>query len=316
MKTISIKQRVVVGMGLMIGFFILQAGIFSWAYSAIKVNVVETTRQNILATAELNQLGTLAQQIRRYEKEYFVYVANEEKRTGYEKEWTDTAEKISGLLQTMRQSLAGQFTKSDIAAIGEWTGAAAFYREEMEKIFGAVKARGVALRTPQPAAIIPPVSPSSSSSSKSSPAAITKAPEAAPVPAMFSPVEVNDMIRAGKDKFSGVLIKGVAAMAAEKTKGSLTLADVAADGFQALMIGVLATVVAGILLALVLTVLLPGAVLRPIVKLEAAVDAISKGKLDQPIQADEVLEFEGLRKAVERMRVAQQLILKRIQIRD
>lgn len=316
MKTISIKQRVVVGMGLMIGFFILQAGIFGWAYSAIKVNVVETTRQNILATAELNQLGTLAQQIRRYEKEYFVYVSNEEKRTGYEKEWTSTAEKISRLLQTMRQSVAGQFSQNDVAAIGEWAGAADFYRQEMEKIFGAVKARATAVGTVQPPAAAPRVPSAPAPGSKAAAAATTAAPVAAPVPAMFSPVEVNDMIREGKDKFSGVLIKGVATMSAEKTKGSLTLADVAAEGFQALMFGVLATVVAGILLALTLTILLPGAVLRPIVNLEAAVDAISKGKLDQPIHADGVREFEGLRKAVDRMRVAQQLILKRIQIRD
>jgi hypothetical protein len=44
---------------------------------------------------------------------------------------------------------------------------------------------------------------------------------AAPAASMFSPIEVNGMITAGKDRLSGVLIEGVAEMSAAKTKATL-----------------------------------------------------------------------------------------------
>ena len=48
---------------------------------------------------------------------------------------------------------------------------------------------------------------------------------------MLTPVQVNDMIKDGKNRFSDVLIKGVSAMSAEKTKATLASSDAANSSY-------------------------------------------------------------------------------------
>jgi methyl-accepting chemotaxis protein len=131
---------------------------------------------------------------------------------------------------------------------------------------------------------------------------------------MFSPIEVNTMITAGKDRLSGVLIKGVSEMSAAKSKSSLALVDVANDGFKRLLYGVLATVVMGSLLAAWLMGKLPKAVSGPIDALTKSVDDMTKGNLEQKVSAN-VSEFSGLATALERMRVSQQALVARMRAR-
>jgi HAMP domain-containing protein len=299
----SIRSRLVAGLGLIIVFFLLQAALVWWGQASAKRDVVDVTRKNTIASAQLSELAVLAQQIRRYEKEYFVYVGNAERRAAYTKEWSDTADKIAKRLQTMNSNTDKAFDTADIGKVGNWIGASDFYGSEMAKIFGTVtdRAAKVASVVNAPAVSVPAVKG----------AAPVAAPTEAAV-AMLSPVEVNGMITAGKDRFSGVLIKGVAEMAAEKTKQTLALSEVAENGFNQLLAAVMATVAIGVLIAMALMFTLPKAVTGPLEALTASVDNMSKGNLDAKVDAGGIVEFEGLSKALERMRLGQQALVARM----
>jgi methyl-accepting chemotaxis protein len=303
----SIRSRLVFGLGLIIIFFLAQAALVWYSQSTAKSTVVDTTRKNTIASSQLTDLAVLAQQVRRYEKEYFVYVGNEERRNNYIKEWTGTSDKITKLLAAMRTNADGAFNADDTAKVTNWQSAADFYSAEMKKIFGAVtdQATKVAQVVAAPAAAAAPAG-------KAAATKPTEAAPAAPVLAMFAPTEVNTMITAGKDRLSGVLIKGVSEMSAEKTKQTLSLSEVAAGGFNQVFIGVMLTVAVGIIIALILMVTLPKAVTTPLETLTAAVDDLSKGKLDAKIDAGNVAEFAGLATALERMRVGQQAMVARM----
>jgi HAMP domain-containing protein len=304
----SIRSRLILGLSLIIVFFLAQAALVWWSQSTAKSDVVDTARKNTLASSQLTDLAVLAQQVRRYEKEYFVYVSNEERRNNYTKEWTGTSDKITKLLATMRSNADGAFSADDVAKIGNWQGAADFYSAEMKKIFGAVNDQAAkvaqAAATPAPAPAATPVK-----AAAGAPATAATAP--APV-VMFAPTEVNSMITAGKDRLSGVLIKGVSDMSAEKTKQTLALSEVAAGGFNQVFAGVMLTVFVGIVIALLLMLNLPKAVTTPLADLTAAVDDMSKGNLDKKIDAGNVAEFTGLATALERMRVGQQALVARM----
>lgn len=298
----SIRSRLIAGLGLIIVFFLLQAALVWWGQASAKRDVVDATRKNTIASSQLSELAVLAQQIRRYEKEYFVYVGNVERRAAYTKEWSETADKIAKRLQTIRSNTDKAFNETDISKVGNWIGASDFYGAEMRKIFGTVTDQAAKV-----SAVPAPAQPVS--------AAKGNAPAAAPSEAgvaMLSPVEVNGMITAGKDRFSGVLIKGVAEMSAEKTKQTLALADVASDGFTQLLIAVLVTVAVGVLIALILMFTLPKAVTNPLDNLTASVDNMSKGNLDVKVDSGGIAEFEGLSKALERMRIGQQALVARM----
>jgi nitrogen fixation/metabolism regulation signal transduction histidine kinase len=298
----SIRSRLVFGLGLIIVFFLLQAQLVWYSQATARDQVVDTARKNTMASSQLTDLAVLAQQIRRYEKEYFVYVGNEERRNNYIKEWTGTSDKITKLLSTMRANADGAFSADDVAKMGNWVSSAEFYGAEMKKIFGVVTDQAAkvaqAAATPEPA-----------------PAAKGAAPAAAPAaPAavMFAPPEVNTMITAGKDRFSGVLIKGVSEMSAEKTKQTLALSEVAAGGFNQVFAGVMLTVAIGVVVALILMITLPKAVTEPLAQLTASVDDLSKGQLDKKVEAGQVAEFAGLATALERMRLGQQALVARM----
>lgn len=141
-------------------------------------------------------------------------------------------------------------------------------------------------------------------------------PVAAPAVSMFSPIEVNGMITAGKDRLSGVLIKGVADMSAAKTKATLNLSEVTKSGFNKVWSGVMATVLLGFVIAGALALKLPASIAGPIAKLGAAVDRMSKGELDKAIDVAAPREFNALTTAIERMRVAQNLLVQRMRSRS
>jgi methyl-accepting chemotaxis protein len=303
----SIRSKLLGGLGLIVLFFLAQAGLVWWSAESTKRDVVDVTRKNTLATSQLNEIAILAQQIRRYEKEYFVYVGNEERRNNYVKEWSGTYEKLNITLENVRANKENAFASADISQVSNWKSASDFYGAEMKKIFEAVS--GIQNKiAATPAA---PAAPAASATL----AGKTSAPPAEAMPVMFSPSEANVLITAGKDRFSSVLIKGVSEMSSAKTKITLSLVNVADEGFRKLLTGVLATVLIGSIIAGLLMLRLPKAVTDPIAQLTQTVDEMTKGNLDQKITAN-VSEFGGLATALERMRVSQSALVQRMRAKS
>jgi methyl-accepting chemotaxis protein len=299
----SIRSILLAGLAAIALLFIVQAGLLSWGQRNIERDVVSAVQKNTFASSQLSDLAITAQQVRRYEKEYFVYVNNVERREGYIKEWTGTADKMAKLVQTMRANADGAFSSDDLGKIANWASASEFYSAEMKRIFFAVNERQGQLTGSAAAVAATTAKPG------------TPAPSAAPAVAMFSPVEVNGMIGAGKDRLSGVLIKGVNEMAAEKTKQTLALPALTKQGFDRMWNAVMASVVIGLVVAGYLALKLPAAITKPIATLSGAIDRVSKGELDAVIDTSGPSEFSTLTAAVERMRVAQGALVARLRSR-
>ncbi|TAG06145.1 MAG: HAMP domain-containing protein [Betaproteobacteria bacterium] len=301
----SLRSSLYIGLALMGLLFIAQAFVMYWGQRTIQSDVVAVADRNTIASSSLSELAVLSQQVRRYEKEYFVYVGNVERREAYIKEWTNTSNKMAALLASMRKNSDNAFTAEDQGKIGNWASAAEFYDSEMKRIFFAVNDRQA--RTSAAEATPPPAAKGASVAVASGAAAAVPTPAA-----MFSSVEVNGMIGPGKDRLSSVLIKGVAEMYATKTKATLDLGDTVSASFNRVWLVVGVTVALGLLLAAYLAWLLPRSVAKPVADLTAAVDKLSKGDLEQSVGTAEVKEFVGLSAALERMRIAQRTLVLRM----
>lgn len=291
---------------LMVIFFLVQAGLVWYAISNAKSTVVENTRKNTVATSELGALAVLAQQIRRYEKEYFVYIENKEKSDSYAREWRDTLGKIDAALARMKTGSDGAFNSKDIEQVAVWSEASAFYAAEMQKIILAVAERSASLRVDKEAKA--DAVPSAKSG--------TVRPVEEAAPAAYRSVEVNEMIKAGKDRFSAGLIKGVAAMDQTKTADTLALANVAEKMFDKVLTGVMITVVIGVIVALLLSISLPKTVTKTIDSLSIAAQEMSMGNLLKAYDSGGVTEFDKLAEALNRMRLGQQALVERLQKRQ
>jgi CHASE3 domain sensor protein len=274
----SIRSKIFAGLGLVVLFFLVQA-VAVWFFNFhTRDQVVAAVAKNTTANAKLEELAVLAQQIRRFEKEYFIYVNDPAQRAKYEKEWSDTHAAVTKALETMLANRDHSLTADDLKEVPAWQEAAGFYGDEMRSIFAQVDkpvARG-----------------------DQSPAALDAA-------------EVNGRIREGKDRFAA-LIKGVNALSKNKSAETLNLASLAAEAFQRLFYLIAGSVVLGCLIACGLVLTLPGAVTRPIESLTAAADELSKGELDKQFSAEGVVEFARLAEALERLRAAQQAFTARL----
>ena len=299
----SIRIRLIASMAVLIAFFALQAIAVTWFTNAQSVQTSALIRTNTQSSAQLTELATLAQQIRRYEKEYFVYVQNEEKRNGYIKEFDGTSVRIGKLIDAILANPGGAYSKAEISEINRWRDAHAFYASEMTRIFNEVKriqADIAAAPAPVPAV-----------AGKATPAATATQAPVSQAPKLPTPAEANDLIKAGKDRFGAELIAGVNKMGKAKTEATLGLAQGTTEGYQQLLSVVVATVLAGIAIAVFLILTLPGAITRPIRALAEVADTVARGDLDKPFAATNVPEFEPLVKSLERMRVALSVLTRR-----
>lgn len=318
----SIKTRLNASMAALIVFFLVQAAAVTWFVAEQREQMSAKVQQNTLASSELAELSTLAQQVRRYEKEYFVYVQNEDKRNGYIKEFIDTSTRITKLIDTMVSNKSGAFSKSEILEINRWRDANAFYSTEMARIFDTVKktqieiasAQAAAAASAQATAIASAALPQSGLKTVALQIA-APAQAAAPPVRLPTPAEANDMIKAGKDRFSADLIKGVAAQSKAKTQATLGLAESTSQNYDRLLMAVLATVLLGIGIAVFLMLTVPRAVTKPISRLSAMADEIARGNLEKPFPKESVAEFEPLAKSLEKMRVGLLVLTRKMKAR-
>jgi HAMP domain-containing protein len=296
----SIQVRLSLALIPVIAFFIM-LGAAVWLVSAsTSDDIGDTVRKNTLVSAQVEELAILAQQIRRYEKEYFIYVGEPEGRTKYREEWSQTHLKMENQITAMRQNAQSLFSTQDLAELQKGGEALAFYAAEMNKIFTTVDEQAVAV-----ARYIAPTDQQILAAAKTG-------QTFDPAPLLLTPAEANALIKAGKDRLGAELIKPLANISKVRQESTLALPEISRAGFSemAKFVVVLAALGVGVTLAVML--LLPRTIRAPLDQLTAQVDTLSKG---MPIDGDDeirIKEFRGLAQAVTRMSRAQKMLLERV----
>jgi CHASE3 domain sensor protein len=244
MTQTSLKNRLVVGLSLLLFFFVLQA-IATWRFvEQTQEQLTQATTRQATFASELGDLSIFVQQMSRSEKEYFVTIGNPEQRSVFQKEWTDSFGRLTKKLQKLKANPNWIFAPEDIKKIVTWQGAADFYGAEMRNVFSAAQTQAN-LVAEQTKALEAAPKPQPKAKGKAVPAE-----PAAPLQALLSPTQANDMIKAGKDRLSNDLMKGVDAMIKAKVASATTLADEAQPTFDTLLFSLLATTLIGIVIAL------------------------------------------------------------------
>jgi nitrogen fixation/metabolism regulation signal transduction histidine kinase len=304
----SIRSRLFTGLGLIILFFLTQAVVVLTVGERTKNSVFDSIQKNTVASSQLSELAVLAQQIRRYEKEYFIYVGNKERSADYEKEWSNTAAKITNLLSSMQTTSEKVYSDVELSKVANWTAAINFYEAEMRKIFTKNKYVFATLDASKAIQL-----PTTLSVKKSSTTPVIAASSSVVAqPEMLTPTEANAMISEGKTKFSEVLIKGVAELSSDKTNKTLKLSQTTEQIVDKQFSIILLTTLFGLLVSIVLIFTLPKSITLPIQRLTVSVDNISKGNFDSVPTKNTFVEFEMLTKAIDRMQTAQKILVSRM----
>ena len=113
---------------LMLSFFLLLVLVgaqfaISMYFQTKETVLINTLLQNHNLSNELSKLAGDGQKIRRFEKEYFIYLLNDEKRQGYWVEWNEARESIANYLQSINGIMRTMNLPDQAAEISDWRAA-------------------------------------------------------------------------------------------------------------------------------------------------------------------------------------------------
>lgn len=296
----SVQARLSLALLPVVAFFVM-LGTAVWLVSAsTSADIGNTVRKNTLVSAQVEELSILAQQIRRYEKEYFIYSGDAEGRKKYRNEWSQTHLKMDEQIKVMRENGQALFSEQDVADLQKGGEALAFYAAEMNRIFTTVDEQALAVER-----YVAPTAQQIQAAAK-----IGQALD--PAPRVLSPAEANALIKEGKDRFGAELVKPLANISKVHRESTLALPEISREGFSAMAKFVVVLAALGVAVTVAVMLLLPRTIRAPLDKLTAQVDVLSKG---MPIDGEDeiqIKEFRGLAQAVTRMSVAQKMLLERV----
>jgi methyl-accepting chemotaxis protein len=250
--------------------FMAAQGVIGYAYLGKSQEVVTSVVDRDFASSiEIGALAVEGEKLRRFEKEFFIYVDDSAKRAKYVQEWTESFNKLTAQLAQLKSN-PNYVDARDRTVLNAWTAAAKSYGEGFNGIVKEIDAGRLA-----------------------------------------GTREANAAIGPYKDKFR-VLLDGAGSEQAKRINRSKDgIGDIKGQ-FDIVTITLAALTLAGLVLAILIVLFIPAMIARPIEKLTLSAQSMSRGNLGEPVVVEGAAEFKDLASTLDRMRLAQRELLKRI----
>ena len=116
-------------------------GLLAVVYNAerrVDSAVSEFSEKTLPGTIALQKLATDVANVRRYEKEYFVFLGNVERRNGYFKEWGTAMGNVLKSLDTLVANTDKQFASAETLSMSEWRASLKGYADGFDGIVNRV----------------------------------------------------------------------------------------------------------------------------------------------------------------------------------
>lgn len=285
----SIRNKLIFGFSALLVFILLQAAT-NFFYGARTKGLVDTAvNRNFVATTEITDLLAGAQQLRRLEKEYLIYVGDVDGRNRTLKDWTLAHDKLVGQLQGMVGNAKAVYEPADLAEFGKWKKALEEYQAAFTKVV-----EGFAYDVSM----------------------LDQGAGAGGAQTYNKAVRTNEDLRPGVEHFNQVFIEGATQLARKRAAESAAAYERIRNNFD--VVGYVDTglSLAGIALAALLLLTVPASITRPLASLVEAADKMSLGDLSKKFEAGGVHDFEKLAASLERMRVTMEAMMARLKAKS
>lgn len=264
---LTLKAKLMFGFSLILVFMIGQSAVTYFYVSKSEALVAQAINKDFNASIAISRIAIEGNKLRRYEKEFFVYADNFEKRAKYHKEWRESYNKLTTELNDAVSNKTGVWSELDKQEVQTWIGAHRAYGAGFEEVVAQVEAGEIQ-----------------------------------------GTLAANAAIQDAKNKFK-VLLNGAAKGGAAKLAGAEGTAVEIKHNSNLVNLIVIFAATAGTVLALVLLLVIPTSVARPIEALAKAAQIMSMGNLDTPVPQTGGAEFRQLRDTLERMRISQKTFM-------
>jgi len=266
----GIRQKLIAGFTLIVLFILAQSAI-TISYVGKSENLVtDAVSKDFNASIAISRIAIEGQKLRRFEKEYFIYVNNKTKRTKYVGEWNDAYVNLVTIIDGITEDESGSWSDADKTEVADWRKALIQYGEGFRIVVAKVDAGSIK-----------------------------------------GTVRANTAIQAAKNKFK-VLLKGASKGGLEKLANAHASAQKIENNFKIVNTVIFLASGASVVLVIILLMVVPAAVSKPIKELTRAAQVMSTGDLSSPVPKIGGSEFIGLRDTLERMRISQKTLIQRM----
>lgn len=135
----SIRGKLLTSLSLVL---VLTAALGGITYVYVTQNgklVSDAINRDFFGSLAMSRLAVEAQKIRRYEKEYFMYIGNAKKEKKYENEWRDSYYKITDMVNSMLRDVDGIWSAQEKETFKEWAASLVFYGDGFKGVVSNVK---------------------------------------------------------------------------------------------------------------------------------------------------------------------------------
>ena len=140
----SLRSKLMMALAVLLLFIIGQAAVSYYFVTSSERLVVTAIDADFSASADVGRILNAAQKIRRFEKEYFIYLGDPAKRATYHKEWQDSYNRLKQMLETLEKNATRAWMPADLTEASGWQDALGSYGVGFDKVVADVEAGRVA----------------------------------------------------------------------------------------------------------------------------------------------------------------------------
>lgn len=117
---LTIRKKLYLGFALILAFSLGQAAVTYLNLNQSEALVKQAIGKDFNASVEIARIGIEAQKLRRFEKEYLIYVGSKDQRAKYFVDWKGAHDQIRSMLDRIVENRDGNWSAGDIAKAREW----------------------------------------------------------------------------------------------------------------------------------------------------------------------------------------------------
>jgi HAMP domain-containing protein len=134
----SIKSRLTLIILVLVGVLALQ-GAINFYFRGVNDALTDKLYAGVANTAEASFLSTEVQKMRRFEKEYFIYVENPDKRRAYDADVRKASNALTQALMGMIANRDRRYSDAEVATLKKWLDDLSFYTQQFIGVVNKVE---------------------------------------------------------------------------------------------------------------------------------------------------------------------------------
>jgi len=116
----SIKSLLRIGFIILLSFIIIQASVLFWMMNENSQQIHKAISGDFSSSILISRMAIEANKLRRYEKEFFIYVGDQKKMDKYENEWQESYDSLEVMINQALNEKTGQWSLEELQEVEEW----------------------------------------------------------------------------------------------------------------------------------------------------------------------------------------------------